>query len=101
MPTMAGFSHQILVEEDLLKLYKVGGCEFNATVRPCRHCSKVVVGNLSWTVKCSNTKLAVALRFSPQANPMETHCPFKADRLQMILVAKKYICVATVHQWDA
>ena len=23
---------------------------------------------------------------------------FKADRLQMIVVAKKYICVATVHQ---
>ena len=26
---------------------------------------------------------------------------FKADRLQMIVVAKKYICVATVHQKDA
>ena len=26
---------------------------------------------------------------------------FKADRLQMIVVAKKYICVATVHQYDA
>ena len=25
---------------------------------------------------------------------------FKADRLQMIVVAKKYICVATVHQQD-
>ena len=23
---------------------------------------------------------------------------FKADRLQMIVVAKKYICVATAHQ---
>ena len=26
---------------------------------------------------------------------------FKADRLQMIVVAKKYTCVATVHQYDA
>ena len=25
---------------------------------------------------------------------------FKADRLPMIVVAKKYICVATVHQKD-
>ena len=28
----------------------------------------------------------------------ETSTQFKADRLQMIVVAKKYICVATVHQ---
>ena len=28
----------------------------------------------------------------------ETHKVFKADRLQMIVVAKKYLCVATVHQ---
>ena len=26
------------------------------------------------------------------------HIHFKADRQQMIVVAKKYICVATVHQ---
>ena len=26
---------------------------------------------------------------------------FKVDRLQIIVVAKKYICVVTVHQYDA
>ena len=30
--------------------------------------------------------------------PAGSHKYFKADRLQMIVVAKKYICVATVHQ---
>ena len=30
-----------------------------------------------------------------------TYGHFKIDRLQIIVVAKKYICVVTVHQYDA
>ena len=55
-------------------LYKIGGVHFR------------LPGTNGFHIKAENEIFA------------ELDSQFKADRLQMIVVAKKYICVATVHQ---
>ena len=42
--------------------------------------------------------LRVSVYIHHYSPPLRGIVVFKADRLQMIVVAKKYICVGTVHQ---
>ena len=78
-------SYTILVSLRLLKVRK----SFNMMG------SRSVVQGRRFFVYSSNMVAVTSCEHTLQAG---LECKFNADRLPMIVVAKKYICVATVHQ---